>query len=44
MAIFEVFPEVVLKDLSNVKISRPVADVTAADMKKMIEVLRNQQG
>jgi trigger factor len=43
MAIFEVFPEVVLKDLSKVKISRPVADVTAADMKKMIEVLRNQQ-
>jgi trigger factor len=43
MAIFEVFPEVALKDLSKVKISRPVADVTAADMKKMIEVLRNQQ-
>ena len=43
MAIFEVFPEVALKDLSKVKISRPVADVTAADMKKMIDQLRNQQ-
>ena len=32
-----------LKDLSKVKISRPAADVTASDVEKMIEVLRNQQ-
>ena len=43
MAIFEVFPEVALKALSKVKISRPMADVTDADVEKMIDVLRNQQ-
>lgn len=43
MAVFEVFPEVKLKDMSKVKIARPVADVTAKDVKKMIEQLRDQQ-
>ena len=43
MAVFEVFPEVKLKEMSKVKIARPVADVTAKDVKKMIEQLRDQQ-
>jgi trigger factor len=43
LAIFEVYPEVELADLKKVKVSRPVADVTAADVEKMIDVLRDQQ-
>ena len=43
LAIFEVYPEVELADLKKVKVSRPVADVTAADVEKMIGVLRDQQ-
>ena len=42
-AIFEVYPEVKLADISKVKISRPSADVNDADVETMIEVLRNQQ-
>ncbi|MBT3609058.1 MAG: trigger factor, partial [Gammaproteobacteria bacterium] len=42
-AIFEVYPEVKLADLSKVKVSRPVSEVDADDVEKMIEVLRNQQ-
>ena len=43
LAIFEVYPEVELADISKVKISRPSADVNDADVETMIEVLRNQQ-
>ena len=43
MAIFEVYPEVKLADISKVKLSRPVSEVTDADMETMIDVLRNQQ-
>ncbi|MGB1382543.1 MAG: trigger factor [Porticoccaceae bacterium] len=42
-AIFEVYPEVKLADLSKVSISRPVADINSDDLEKMIDVLRNQQ-
>ena len=42
-AVFEVYPEVQLADLSKVKVSRPVSDVTEADVEKMIGVLRDQQ-
>ena len=42
-AIFEVYPEVKLADLSKVKISRPVSDVNPEDVETMIDVLRNQQ-
>ncbi len=42
-AIFEVYPEVKLADLSKVKVSRPVADVNGDDVETMIDVLRNQQ-
>ena len=43
LAIFEVYPEVKLADLSKVKVTRPVADVNAEDVEKMIGVLRDQQ-
>ena len=42
-AVFEVYPEIKLADLSKVKVSRPVADVNASDVETMIDVLRNQQ-
>jgi trigger factor len=43
IAVFEVFPEVDLQPLSDVSIERPVAEVEDADVKKMIEQLRDQQ-
>ena len=43
LAIFEVYPEVKLADLSKVKVTRPISDISADDVAKMIEVLRNQQ-
>lgn len=42
VAVFEVYPEVVLQDFAAIAISRPVAEVGEADIDKMIEVLRNQ--
>ncbi|TMH03223.1 MAG: trigger factor [Betaproteobacteria bacterium] len=42
-AVFEVYPEVKLGDLSSVKITRPVAQVTAADVDNTLEILRKQQ-
>ena len=43
LAIFEVYPELTLADLSKVKITRPVTDLTDADVETMIDVLRKQQ-
>ncbi|ACT48228.1 trigger factor [Methylotenera mobilis] len=42
-ATFEVFPEVVLGDLSKVKIERPVLEVGEADVKKTLDVLVKQR-
>lgn len=42
-AIFEVYPEVQLGDLSGVTIERPVHEVTEADVDQTIEVLRKQR-
>lgn len=42
VAIFEVYPEVELKDLEKVEVEKPVADVTEADVDKMLETLRKQ--
>jgi trigger factor len=42
-AVFEVYPEVSLGDLSAVKIVMPVADVTPADVDHTIEILRKQR-
>ena len=41
-AVFEVYPEITLGDLSGVKIMRPVADVTAVDVEHTLDVLRKQ--
>ncbi|MCO1333289.1 trigger factor [Microbulbifer sp. OS29] len=43
IATFEVYPEVELADLAEVAVERPVAEVTDADVKNMIDVLRKQQ-
>jgi trigger factor len=42
-ATFEVFPEVVVGDLSKVKIERPVIEVCAADVAKTLDVLVKQR-
>jgi len=42
-AVFEVYPEIKLGDFSTVKIMRPVAEVTPADVDRTIEVLRDRK-
>lgn len=42
-ATFEVFPEVVLGDLSKIKIERPVIEVSDADVNKTLDVLVKQR-
>ena len=42
-ATFEVYPEVSLGDFSTVKVERKVADISEADVDKMIETLRKQR-
>ena len=42
-AVFEVYPEVKLGDLSGTKITRPIAEVTPADVDQTIEILRKQR-
>jgi trigger factor len=41
-AVFEVYPEITLGDLSGIKIMRPVADVTSIDVEHTLDVLRKQ--
>lgn len=41
-AVFEVYPEITLGDLSGIKIVRPVADVTADDVEHTLAILRKQ--
>ncbi|HEX4522093.1 MAG TPA: trigger factor [Casimicrobiaceae bacterium] len=41
-AIFEVYPEIQLGELSGVTIERPVSEVTPADVDRTIEILRHQ--
>lgn len=43
-ATFEVYPEVKLSGLDALKVERPVAEVTDADLDKMVENLRRQRG
>lgn len=43
IATFEIFPEVVVGDLSKTKIERPVLEVGDADVKKTIDVLIKQR-
>src|SRR5690554_5698676 len=42
VAITEVYPEIELKDLDKVAVDKPVAEVTDADLDKMLETLRKQ--
>ena len=42
-AVFEVYPEVSIGDLSGIVIERPQADVTPADIDHTLEVLRKQR-
>lgn len=42
-ATFEVFPSVTLEDLSEVKIKKPEAEISDADVDEMIEQLRDQR-
>lgn len=44
VATFEVFPEIALQDMSDIEISRPVAEVTDEDVDNMIEIFRKQHG
>ena len=42
-ATFEVYPDIVIGDLSGVKIDKPVAEVTEADVERTIDILRKQR-
>ncbi len=44
VATFEVYPDVVLRDLSAIAVEKAVAEVSDADIDRMIEVFRKQQG
>jgi trigger factor len=41
-ATFEVYPDVVLKDLDKIAVERPAVDVTEADLDEMFKTLQNQ--
>lgn len=43
VATFEVYPEIVLGDLSQVKLTRPSVEVTDADVDRTLDVLRKQR-
>lgn len=43
VASFEVFPEITLGSFADIKIERPVAEVTDADVEKMVDTLRRQR-
>jgi trigger factor len=42
-AIFEIYPEVVLKDVDGLSVTRPVAEVSEADIEAMVQNLREQR-
>ncbi|MCW9717613.1 trigger factor [Avibacterium sp. 21-599] len=42
-ATFEVYPEVELKGLEQIKVEKPVVEISEADIDKMVDVLRKQQ-
>ena len=42
VAVFEVYPDVELKDLEKVDVEKPVAEVTESDVDNMLETLRKQ--
>src|SRR5688500_14738259 len=42
-ATFEILPEIKIKDLESIEVTRPTADVTTADVDAMIQNLREQR-
>lgn len=42
-ATFEVFPQIVLGDVSRIRVTRPVVEVSDADVDRTLEVLRKQR-
>jgi len=42
VATFEVYPEVELKDLDQIKVEKPQCDITDAELDKMVETLQKQ--
>jgi len=42
-ATFEVYPEVKLQGLENIKVEKPTVEITEVDIDKMVDVLRKQQ-
>jgi trigger factor len=42
-AVFEIYPEIVLGDLGSITIERPQVEVSAADVDRTLEVLRQQR-
>jgi trigger factor len=42
-AVFEVYPDIAIGDLSAIQIERPVAEVTPADVDRTLDVLRKQR-
>lgn len=40
---FDVYPQIVLKDLETIEVERPVVEVTDADVDTMLDTLRKQQ-
>ncbi len=44
VATFEVFPEIRLAELAGFPVERPGAEVTDADVERMVELFRQQQG
>jgi trigger factor len=42
-ATFEVYPDVVIGDLSGIRIEKPIAEVTATDVERTIDILRKQR-
>jgi trigger factor len=44
IAIFEVYPEIELADLSELKLETPTAEIKEKDIKAMIDTLRRQHG
>lgn len=44
IAIFEVYPEIELADLSGLELETPVAEIKEKDIKNMIDTLRRQHG
>jgi trigger factor len=42
-AVFEVFPEIVLKEVEGLAVNRPVAEVSESDIEAMVQNLREQR-